>query len=40
MNYLKCLKQGFNKYIWKHTHKEIKLCDCTNCPYKEYNDKK
>lgn len=36
MNNLKCLKQGFNKYVCKHTNKEIKLNDCKNCPYKEY----
>ena len=36
MNYLKCRKQGFNKYVCKRTNKEIKLCDCSNCPYKEY----
>ena len=36
MNNLKCLKQGFNKYVCKHTNKEIKLSDCKNCPYKEY----
>ncbi len=40
MNNLKCRKQGFNKYICKRTNKEIKLCDCKNCPYKEYKDKK
>lgn len=38
MNNLKCLKQGFNKYVCKRTNKEIKLCDCNNCPYKEYKD--
>ena len=38
MNNLKCRKQGFNKYICKTTNKEIKLCDCKNCPYKEYKD--
>lgn len=40
MNNLKCRKQGFNKYVCKRTKKEIKLCDCKNCPYKEYKDKK
>ena len=40
MNNLKCRKQGFNKYVCKRTNKEIKLCDCKNCPYKEYKDKK
>lgn len=39
MNNLKCLKQGFNKYVCKHTNKEIKLSDCKNCPYKEYKVK-
>lgn len=38
MNNLKCRKQGFNKYVCKRTNKEIKLCDCRNCPYKEYKD--
>ena len=40
MNNLKCRKQGFNKYVCKKTNKEIKLCDCKNCPYKEYKDRK
>lgn len=40
MNNLKCRKQGFNKVICKRTGKEIKLSECTNCPYKEYKDKK
>lgn len=40
MNNLKCRKQGFNKYKCKRTNKEIKLSNCTNCPYKEYKDKK
>lgn len=39
MNNLKCLKHGFNKYVCKHTNKEIKLSDCKNCPYKEYKVK-
>lgn len=40
MNNLKCRKQGFNnKCICKRTNKEIKLCDCKNCPYKEYKTK-
>ena len=38
MNNLKCRKQGFNKYVCKRTNKEIKLCDCSNCPYKEYKE--
>ena len=38
MNNLKCRKQGFNKYVCKKTNKEIKLCDCRDCPYKEYKD--
>lgn len=36
MNNLRCRKQGFNKYVCKHTNKQINLRDCTNCPYKEY----
>lgn len=40
MNNLKCLKQGFNKYICKRTNKEIKYSDCKNCPYKEYKERK
>lgn len=36
MNNLECRKQGFNKVICKRTGKEIKLSECTNCPYKEY----
>lgn len=39
MNNLKCLKQGFNKYICKYYNKEIKLSQCINCPYKEYKTK-
>lgn len=40
MNNLKCLKQGFNKYICKHTNQEIKLSDCKGCLYKEYKESK
>ena len=40
MNNLKCLKQGFNKYVCKRTNKEIKLYECKNCPYKEYKERK
>lgn len=39
MNNLECRKQGFNKYVCKHTNKEIKISDCTNCPYKKYKNK-
>lgn len=39
MNNLKCRKQGFNKYVCKHTNQEIKLSDCKGCPYKEYKNK-
>ena len=38
MNNLECRKQGFNKVICKRTGKEIKLSECTNCPYKEYKE--
>lgn len=38
MNNLECRKQGFNKLICKKTNKEIKLSDCTNCPYKKYRN--
>ena len=38
MNNLECRKQGFNKLVCKMTSKEIKLCDCTNCPYKKYKN--
>lgn len=36
MNNLRCLKQGFNKYVCKHTNQVIELIECKNCPYKEY----
>lgn len=36
MNNLKCRKQGFNKWVCKITNKEIQLCNCNNCPFKEY----
>lgn len=38
MNNLKCLKQGFNKYVCKYNNKVIELSKCKNCPYKEYKD--
>lgn len=40
MNNLKCLKQGFNKYVCKHTNQVIELSKCKNCPYKEYKEQK
>lgn len=40
MNNLKCLKQGFNKYVCKHTNQIIELSKCKNCPYKEYKERK
>lgn len=40
MNNLKCRKQGFNKIVCKRNNKEITLKNCTNCPYKEYKNKK
>ncbi len=40
MNNLECRKQGFNKLVCKRTGKEIKLSECSNCPYKEYKVQK